>query len=118
MPHVQLTGPCRVRDLREPLAAFLDAAPSEVLKIQAAYLDGDAQRLLLEAVVVEAYLRQNFFLLVRADDDGLIVRCHPFSSPQKTPGVKRLIARVALRCVELCPGARIGNTNLREYLPE
>jgi len=116
MPHVQLAGPCRVADLREPLAGFLESAPPEVLKIQGAFLDAAGLRLILEAVVVEQYLRQNFFLLVRQEDDGLIVRCHPFSAPQKTPGVKRLIARVALRCLALCPGARIGNTNLREFL--
>jgi len=117
MPHVQLKGSCRVAELCGPLAGFLSSAPPEVLKIQGVYLDATANRLLLEAVVVEQYLRQSFFLLVREEADGLIVRCHPFSSPQKTPGVKRLIARIALRCLESCPGAKIGNTNLKDYLP-
>lgn len=112
MPHVQLRGPCELASLRDPLASLLDAEPPEVLKIQGAYLDAGEQRLILEAVVVEDYLRQNFFLLIRRDADGLMVRCHPFSPPQKTDGVKRLIARVAQRCRQLCPGLEVGNTNL------
>ncbi|MFH1145247.1 MAG: hypothetical protein V1774_11960 [Candidatus Eisenbacteria bacterium] len=117
MPHVQIVGRCRVRDLHAPLAEFLAAAPPEVLKIQGAYLDREGRHLILEAIVVEQYLRQTFFLLIREEEGALIVRCHPFSAPQKTPGVKRLIARIALRCLEQYPAARIGNTNLREYLP-
>ncbi|MCK4412836.1 MAG: hypothetical protein KAY32_04770 [Candidatus Eisenbacteria sp.] len=116
MPHVQLNGPGELRSLREPLSTLLLSAPPRILKIQGAYLDGAEQHLILEAVVVEEYLRQNFFLLIRRDTDDLIVRCHPFSTPQKTDGVKQLIALVAQRCREICPELQIGNTNLRSYL--
>ncbi len=116
MPHVQIRGACRLADLRDALAGFLESAPPEILKLQGAYLDSAAGRLLFEAVVVEGYLRQNFFLLVREEEGAVLIRCHPFSNPQKTPGVKRLIARVALRCLQACPGAEIGNTNLRDFL--
>jgi hypothetical protein len=116
MPHVQILGPCRVRDLVTPLESIVESHPSLVLKVQAAYLDPAGTRLVLEAVAVEGYLRQSFFLLVRQEDAGVLVRCHPFSAPQKTDGVKRLIALVARRCLALCPGSRVGNTNLTPFL--
>jgi len=116
MPHVELEGPCNLRDLRGPLASLLLAEPPQVLKIQGAYLDAAEERLILEAVVVEEFLRQSFFLLVRRDTGRLMVRCHPASAPQKTEGVKRLIAQVARRCRELCPELDIGHTNLQRYL--
>jgi hypothetical protein len=116
MPHVQILGPCRVRDLGDPLSRIVESYSSGVLKVQDACLDAAATHLILEAVVVEGYLRQSFFLLVRQEEDGVLVRCHPFCAPQKTDGVKRLIALVARRCLQACPGSRVGNTNLTPYL--
>jgi hypothetical protein len=112
MPHMQIVGPCRIRDLSAPLSQIIESYPPRVLKIQKAYIDPEATQLVLEAVVVEGYLRQSFFLLVRQEENGVLVRCHPFCAPQKTDGVKRLIILVAHRCLELCPGSRVGNTNL------
>jgi hypothetical protein len=116
MPHIQLKGSCELRRLCEPLAALQRAAPPLVMKIQHVYLAPAEEQMILEAVVVEEYLRQNFFLLIRRDADGLIVRCHPFSAPQKTDGVKQLIALVAGCCREVCPQLEIGNTNLQSFL--
>jgi hypothetical protein len=116
MPHVQVVGPCRIRDLSAPLSRIVESYSSGVLKVQGACLDTEATHLILEAIVVEGYLRHSFFLLVRQETDGVLVRCHPFCAPQKTDGVKRLIALVARRCLALCPGSRVGNTNLTPYL--
>jgi hypothetical protein len=115
MPHVQVTGPCRVKDLAAPLALFMESEPPNVRKIQAAYLSLDATHLVCEVIVVEEYLRQSFFLLLRDEPQGVLIRCHPFCAPQKTNGVKRLIARIAHRCLELNPACAIGNTNLQAF---
>lgn len=116
MPHVQIVGGCRLSDLRTALTEFRAGAPPLVLKIRETYQNDSATQMLLEAVVVEGYLRQTFFLLVRTDEDGILIRCHPASPVQKTDGVKTLIARLGARCVELCPGAQVGHTNLAEFL--
>lgn len=116
MPHVQLRGPCRVSELAAPLERFMETEPPEVRKVLGAYLSLDRARLVLEVVVVEAYLRQNFFLLLRDEEDGILIRCHPIGTPQRTEGVKRLIARLARHCLALRPECAIGNTNLEAFL--
>ena len=116
MPHVQVVGSCRVEELAAPLSSLTEAGPPRILKIREAYFNPARNHLLLEAFVVEGYLRQGFFLLIRQEEETLLLRCHPFGAPQKTDGVKRLIALVAKRCIELCPGSRVGNTNLKDYL--
>ncbi len=116
MPHVEIVGPCRVRELAAPLQAFEEKQPPFVAKIQDAYLSADGERLLLDALVVEGYLRQSFFLLVKNEKGGVLIRCHPSSAVQKTTGVRTLIARLGRRCLELCPGGRIGHTNLQSWL--
>lgn len=116
MPHVQVTGTCRPAELQSVLAQMTAGEPPLVLRVRDAFINAAGDHLLLEALVVEGYLRQAFFLLVRKDEDGVLIRCHPFSAVQKTDGVKRLIAEVARRCLQHCPGSRIGHTNLQAYL--
>ena len=116
MPHIAIIGADRARDLAGALGSFAEERPPFVAKIQDTYLSQDGRRLLLEALVVEGYLRQNFFLLVRDEEEGVLIRCHPSSSVQKTDGVKTLIAMLARRCLELRPDSRMGRTNLQTWL--
>ncbi len=118
MPHVQVVGSCDLPALAPSLAGFIESRPPLVMKIAHAYVSLDRQHLLLEAMVVEGYLRQAFFLLVRKDETGLIIRCHPTSPVQKTDGVKTLIARLARTCLSLCPGSRVGHTNLAPFIED
>jgi hypothetical protein len=116
MPHVQLRGPCRPAVLAAALARLMETEPPEVRKILGGFLSLDGSRLILEALVVEAYLRQTFFLLLCEEPGGMIIRCHPVGAPQKTDGVKRLIASVARECLASEPDCSIGNTNLQGFL--
>jgi hypothetical protein len=116
MPHVEIVGPGRVRDLAAHLKNFEVKQLPFVAKIQDTYLSADGARLLLDALLVEGYLRQSFFLLVKDEEGGVLIRCHPSSAVQKTEGVKTLIAMLGSQCLELCPGSRVGHTNLQGWL--
>ncbi len=116
MPHVQVKGTPSVEEVAPKLSGFQLAEPPLVLKVKSVYLALDRRHALAEALVVEGYLRQAFFLLLREDEDGILIRCHPACQPQKTDGVKKLIALLGRRCVELFPGSSVGNTNLSSYL--
>ncbi|MBD3235992.1 MAG: hypothetical protein GF330_04765 [Candidatus Eisenbacteria bacterium] len=116
MPHVQVVGECRLRDLREALGDFQTGAPPLLMRIRETFVNAPGTQLLLEAIVIEGYLRQSFFLLVRSEARGVLVRCHPASPVEKTTGVKTLIARVGAQIVARCPGTEIGHTNLAEFL--
>ncbi len=116
MPHVQIVGPCRTPDLIASLQGYTRKDPPLVFKVLDAFLSPDGRRLLLEVLVVEGYLCQSFFLLVKQEEGAVLLRCHPSSAVQKTDGVKLLIAALARRCLALCPGSRVGNTNLESYL--
>ena len=116
MPHVEIVGPCRVRDLAARLQDFEVQQLPFVAKIQDTYLSSDGARLLLDTLLVEGYLRQSFLLLVKDEEGGVLIRCHPSSAVQKTEGVKTLIVMLGRRCLELCPGGRVGHTNLQAWL--
>jgi len=116
MPHIEILGAGRAQDLAGPFGGFVERRPALVAKVLEAYLSPDCRRLLLEVVLVEGYLRQNFFLLVRDEEGGVLIRCHPSSPVQKTDGVKTLIALLGRRCLELHPDSRVGHTNLQSWL--
>jgi len=116
MPHVQIRHAQPLAALLPALSSFQETAAPDVRKVQAAYLAPDGHHLLLEVIVVEQYLRQRFFLLLREEAGNVVVRCHPFCAPQKTDGVKRLIAGIAQLCRAQSPGGEIGHTNLEPYL--
>ncbi len=116
MPHIEILGAGRAQDLAGPLGGFAQQRPAFVARVLDVYLSPDCRRLLLEVVLVEGHLRQNFFLLVRDEEGGVLIRCHPSSPVQKTDGVKTLIALLGRRCLELRPGSRVGHTNLQSWL--
>ncbi|MEZ4648869.1 MAG: hypothetical protein R3E97_08795 [Candidatus Eisenbacteria bacterium] len=81
-------------------------------KCLAAFLSTDGNALIVEAMVVEGHLRQGFFLLATTKDDAAMVRVHPRSAPEKTPGVKRAVSWLAAWLAGRTPNAEIGKTNL------
>ena len=116
MPHVQIKGTIDLPVLVTELGQVLESKPPLVLKVAEAYLGGAGEKILLEAVVVEGHLRQNFFILIRAEAGALIVRCHPAMHVQKTEGVKEMIALIGRKTLALIPGGSVGNTNLGPYM--
>jgi hypothetical protein len=119
MPHVQVLGEIRVgARLAAALAPLLESQPPLVLKVLDAYVNPSEKQMILEALVVEDYLRQRFFLLVHQEEDGVLIRCHPAAPVQKTDGVKQLIALLGRKCLAAHPRCRIGNTNLSPLLAD
>lgn len=118
MPHVQVVGAGSVKELAGRIEEFTVSRPPIVLKLLEVYPCRAAAKALLEVVVVEGRLRQNFFLLIRDEQGGLIIRCHPILPVQKTDGVKQMIVEIAKRIIALTPGAKVGNTNLGAFLDE
>ncbi len=118
MPHVQIRGLISLPPLVTTLSQVLESKPPLVLKVAEAYLGEAGEKILLEVVVVEGHLRQNFFILIRAEADALVIRCHPAMHVQKTEGVKQMIALIARKTLAEIPGGSVGNTNLEPYLTD
>ena len=116
MPHVVITGELDVREVFDRLTELQMRDGQTILRTGTRYLSGNGRSLIVEAAVIESGRSQNFLVLVGGRDDGLVVRIHPATDPEKTPGVKRIIAEVALSIIGAFPGAGIGKTNLQAQL--
>jgi hypothetical protein len=116
MPHVELKGPFTTRALHESFEPASERLGDAVFKTSASYLRKDAAEILIEALVVEGYLKQEFLVQVRDRDGGLLIRLFPATPVQRTEGVKRFIVWLARRFQAASPGLVMGTTNLQAYI--
>jgi hypothetical protein len=90
---------------------------SEILKVVDVYLSRSGHTALVDAVVVEEGRSQAFFVQLSQKDRQITVRLLPATDPDKTDGVKRVLALIASQLRESMAGSRFGKTNLQEFLP-
>jgi hypothetical protein len=116
MPHVIVEGPASLERLYQDFAPETVRQGAAILKLRALYLNTTKTDALLDCVVVEDGLPQNFYALLSQKAAGLTVRLDPLTDPQKTDGVKRLLALLGRRLKAQHPACAYGATNLTEYL--
>ena len=117
MPHVVVEGAGDLRGFADGFAPIEERDQTGIRRTADVLVSTRGSRVLIEAVVVETGRTQRFFVSVSNHEHGAAVRLEPLTDPEKTAGVKRLLAAVAGRLAAHFPGARYSKTNLQEYLP-
>ena len=113
MPHVVIEGEIDLAAWSAAFEPLLLRVGGDVLRAERVYLEGGARAALIESLAVEAGRRQSFYIKLSAHDRGtLTVRIDPLTHPDRSDGVKRLVAEVAARALGSMPGARVVRTNL------
>lgn len=118
MPHVVLLGKIDPRAAFEALEPLTARQGDTVLKTTGHYLSADARTLLLDALVIDPPDKQAFFVNVSTRDDGVVVRIHPTTEVERTDGVQRLLAHVAVALQRAILGVEVGETNLQAQIDE
>jgi hypothetical protein len=88
----------------------------QILKVIDVYLNRAAHTALVDCVVVEDGRSQAFFVQLAQKERQITVRLLPATDPDKTVGVKRVMALIAQRIRATVAGSRFGKTNLQEFL--
>jgi hypothetical protein len=89
---------------------------SEILKVVDVYVNRSGQLALVDCVVVEAGQSKAFFVQLSQKERQITVRLLPATDPDKTDGVKRLMAHIATQLQRSTAGSRFGKTNLQDFL--
>ena len=105
MPHVVIEGPITAARVHQDLALFEERRPGLVMKLLDSYLSRSNRSALLEAVVVEGVARR-FLISIEGGEGGVTVRLYPPTDPEKTAGIKQLVAQV---------GSRVCRQNMNSY---
>ena len=117
MPHAVIAGECDLAAFARAWTPLVVRRGGDVLRADRAYLEQGGRALLLEALCVEAGRKQPFYVKLSSHDRGTTtVRIDPMTHPERSEGVRALVAEIAARLLAVTPGARVETTNL--VLPE
>ena len=116
MPHIVLEGPVDLDLFYTTFRPTQERGEGAILKIQDIFISRDKKTVLLEAIAIEDGPPQRFFIQVVVKDSRTTIRIYPGTDPEKTPGVKKLLAIVAKLLQDQHKGMPYGSTNLREFL--
>lgn len=95
MPHIVLENINSTQKAYESITPFSERIEGGILKVSDKYINSSAQSALIESIVVEAGKNQTFFIQLSEKKTSLTVRLLPLTDPEKTPGVKTVMARIA-----------------------
>lgn len=116
MPHAVLAGPIDLAAWWRGFSPILERGSDRVLKVEHCYLSEARTHALLAAFALEGGIRRKFLVHVGANAEGATVRLDALAEPDKSPGVRRIVALVAEDLRARTPGARIDRHNLDDVL--
>ncbi len=116
MPHIVLDNIDSVKHAFDAITPFAEKIESGILKVTDKYINASGQIALVEALAIEDGKNQNFFIQLSQKKSSLTVRLLPMTDPEKTDGVKTIMAIIAKKIKDNCEDASYGKTNLQDFL--
>ena len=116
MPHIVVEGMPPLKTFFKTYAPSVHTLPSGALKLQNIFLNPDNTCILIEAIAAEGGPPNCFLVQVLQHNQKTTVKIYPGTDPEKTQGVKKLLALVAHQFITNFSGTAYGPTNLKEYL--
>ena len=118
MPHVVLEHINSAKEAFDSIVPFTTKTDSGVLKVTDKYLNAGQNTALVESLAIENGKNQSFFVQLSQKKTSLTVRLLPLTDPEKTPGVKSIMAIVARQIKDSNPDVNYGKNNLQDFLME
>jgi hypothetical protein len=118
MPHVVIEEALDVGSGCQGIKLGATRSGGEILKVVDVYVNRANRTALVDCVVVEDGRSQSFFVQLAQKDRQITVRLLAATDPEKTTGVKRIMALIAVQARQAMVGSRFGKTNLQEFLSE
>jgi len=113
VPHVVIEGVADLSAFARAWQPFVLRRGTDILRADHLYLASDARGGLIEALCVEAGRKQPFYVKLAVHDRGsATVRVDPMTHPERSPGVRDLVAQIGALLLRATPGGRTGATNL------
>ena len=116
MPHVVIEEALDLGLVSQGIKLTVTRTGGEILKVVDVYMSRTGRVALVDCVVVEGGHSQTFFVQLSQKERQITVRLLPATDPEKTDGVKRVMALIASQLLECTAGSRLGKTNLQEFL--
>ena len=113
MPHVVFEGRVDVAAFARAFEPVLIRRNGDVLRADSVYLEGSGRTALVECLAVEARRKQSFYAKLSTHDRGAAtLRVDPMTHPDRSPGVRDLVAALAAQVLQRNPGVSVGAANV------
>lgn len=113
MPHAVIEGDVDLAAWVDAFRPLLVRRGGDVLRADEVYLERGGRSALVEALAIEAGRKLPFYVKLSCHDRGsTTVRVDPLTHPERSDGVREIVARIAEDLLQSTPGARLGATNL------
>ena len=116
MPHIVVEGPASVDRFFQQFQPILDRSDARILKARDVFINPGRRSALVESTVIEEGRTRGFFVHLSQGEGAVTVRLLPATDPEKTDGVKRLLALIARQVLLQDPACKYGKTNLQPFL--
>lgn len=116
MPHIVLENINDTKEAYDALEPFAQKTEGGILKVMDKYINAKEQSVLLESLAIENGVNQNFFVQLSPKKTSLTVRLFPLTDPEKTKGVKTIMAMVAKQIKDTDESITYGKNNLEDFL--
>lgn len=116
MPHIVLENINSAKEAFDVVEPFANKIEGGMLKVLDKYINATQQTSLIEALAIENGKNQSFFVQLTQKPSSLTVRLLPLTDPEKTDGVKTIMALIAKQIKDKNPAISYGKNNLAYFL--
>lgn len=116
MPHIVLQNINSSKTAFDAVEPFIKKIDGGILKVVDKYINASEQSVLVESLAIEDGVSQNFFIQLSQKKSSLTVRLFPLTDPEKTNGVKLIMATIAHQIKSRESAIEYGKNNLEEFL--
>jgi hypothetical protein len=116
MPHIVLEKINSTETAFDAVEPFIEKIDGGILKVVDKYLNIGKQSPLIESLAIEGGTSQNFFVQLSQKKSSLTIRLLPLTDPEKTNGVKRIMATIAKQIKDTDGAIEYGKNNLEDFL--
>lgn len=116
MPHIVIEGPLSLEDVWMAYTHLDVTENATRYRTEGCFLSHDKSELLVSALVVEQGFAKKFYVRLHQRDNSLTIKLDILTDPEKTDGVRRLLAIFAERILTAEPEARVVRTNIKSFL--
>jgi len=116
MPHIVLENINSTKDAFKAIQPFSSKIEGGILKVMDKYINSSFESALVESLAIENGINQTFFIHISQKKSSLTIRLLPLTDPEKTNGVKSIMATLAKQIKDTNPLIEYGKNNLEEFL--
>ena len=116
MPHIVLENISSTKEAFDAVQPFENKIEGGILKVMDKYINASGHSALIESLAIKNGVNQTFFVQLSQKKSSLTVRLFPLTDPEKTDGVKMIMASIAKQIKDTNPAIVYGKNNLEDFL--